>query len=100
MSKTQVQELKHLKKLVDDQQEKKHNHEMRLNVKQLALKESCERVSNPSAPKTPKNPVVAMGLDKKKELATHNALLNKQQNENAFCNRRRMTMLGLHLRMT
>jgi hypothetical protein len=45
------------------------------------LEETCERISNPSAPKTPKKSL-AMGLDDKKELATHNALLKKQQKEN------------------
>jgi hypothetical protein len=53
--------------------------DMRVKVKQLALEETCERSSK--APKTPKKSL-AMGLDNKKELATHNALLKKQQKEN------------------
>ena len=49
--------------------------EMHMNVKQLALEETHRRSSNASAaPKTPKK-FLAMGLDDKKELATHNALL-------------------------
>jgi hypothetical protein len=56
---------------------------MHVKVKQLALEETRERSSNASAaaPKTPKQSLV-MGLDNKKELATHNALLKKQQKEN------------------
>jgi hypothetical protein len=56
---------------------------MCVKVKQLALEETCERSSNASAaaPKTPKK-LLAMGLDGKKELATHNILLKKQQKEN------------------
>jgi hypothetical protein len=50
---------------------------MCVKVKQLAWEKTWERVSNPSAPKTPKNPTVVMDLDKKKELATHNALIKK-----------------------
>jgi hypothetical protein len=74
--------------LVDDQLEKKLKHkidiqEMRVKVKQLALEETRERSSNASAaaPKTTKK-LLAMGLDNKKELATHNALLKKQQKKN------------------
>jgi hypothetical protein len=61
---------------------------MRVKVKQFALEETRERSSNASAaPKhTKKSPV--MGLDNKKELVTHNALLKKQK--------RRMTMQGPH----
>jgi hypothetical protein len=85
-SKAPAREAKHLKKLVDNQQEKKIKHEldiqnMHVKVKQLTLEETCERTSNPSASKTPKKSL-AMGLDDKKELATHNALLKKQQKEN------------------
>ncbi len=86
-SKSQAREVKRLKKLVDDQQEKKLRHEleiqeMRIKVKQLALEETRERSSKASAaPKTARKSQ-AMGLDDKKELATHNALLKKQQKEN------------------
>jgi hypothetical protein len=56
--------------------------EMHVKVNRLALEETRERTSNTSAaPKTPKQ-LLAMGLDNKKELATHNALLKKQQKEN------------------
>jgi hypothetical protein len=90
LSKGQAREVKHLTKLVDNQQEKKLKHErdiqeMRVKVKQLALKETLERSSKASAaaPKTPKTKtpkkLLAMGLDDKK--ATHNTLLKKQQKE-------------------
>jgi hypothetical protein len=54
-----------------------------MNVKQLALEETHRRSSNASAaPKTPKKSL-AMRLDDKKGLATHNTLLKKQQKEYA-----------------
>jgi hypothetical protein len=78
--KAQAREVKHLNRMVDPQLEKKLKHEiniqeMRVKVKKLVLEETSERSSNASAaPKTPKK-FLAMGLDDKKELATHNALL-------------------------
>jgi hypothetical protein len=75
--------VKHLKRLVYAQLEKKLKHkidiqEMHVKVKQLALEETCERSSNASAaPKTSKKSL-AMGLDDKKELITHS---KKQQKE-------------------
>jgi hypothetical protein len=85
-SKMQVRELKRFKKLVHDQQDKKLKHEIDLQVmcvqvKQLALEQTRERISNPAGPKTPKKSL-AMGLDDKKELATHNAFLKKASKEN------------------
>jgi myosin heavy subunit len=87
-SKSQAKEVKRLTRLVDNQQEKKLKHEfdmqeMRVTVKQLALEETRERSSKASAaPRTSKTKSLAMGLDEKKELATHNALLKKQSKEN------------------
>jgi myosin heavy subunit len=87
-SKSQAKEVKRLTRLVDNQQEKKLKHEfdmqeMRVTVKQLALEETRERSSKASAaPRTTKTKSLAMGLDEKKELATHNALLKKQSKEN------------------
>jgi hypothetical protein len=65
---------------MDHQQDTKLKHEiniqeMHVKVKQRALEELLID-SKPSTPKT------SMGLDKKKELATHNTVLKKQQKEN------------------
>ncbi len=55
---------------------------MRIKVKRLAVEETRESSSKGSAaPKTARK-AQGMGLDDKKELATHNALLKKQQKEN------------------
>ena len=87
-SKSQAKEVKRLTLLVNNQQEKKLKHEfdmqeMRVTVKHLALEETRERSSKASAaPRTTKTKSLAMGLDEKKELATHNALLKKQSKEN------------------
>jgi hypothetical protein len=84
--KSQARDIKRLSKLIDNQQEKKLSHEieiasMRVKVKELALEETRERISNPSGPssKTPKNPTLA--LDDRKALATHNAQLKKASKE-------------------
>ncbi len=55
---------------------------MRVKVRQLALEETRERSSKASAAPKTANKSKTMGLDDKKELATHNALLKKQQKEN------------------
>jgi hypothetical protein len=55
---------------------------MRVKVRQLALEETCERSSKASAAPKTANKSKVMGLDDKKELATHNTLLKKQHKEN------------------
>jgi hypothetical protein len=84
--KSQASKIKSLSSKVDNQQESKQQHtkdlaSMRLKTKELALEETRERIANPTLAKIPKTASVAMGLDAKKELATHNALLKKQQKD-------------------
>jgi hypothetical protein len=84
--KSQASKIKSLTSRVDDQLDKKQKHSeslasMRIKVKELALEETRQRIAHPNLAKLPKTSTAAMGLDAKKELATHNALLKKQQKD-------------------
>jgi hypothetical protein len=88
LTKSQAREVKRLSRMFNNQLEKKLKQEfdiqeMHVKVKQLALEETYERSSNASAvAREPLRKSLAMGLDDKKELATHNTLLKNQQKEN------------------